>query len=403
MTPASRPNPADMSVIGGAGHVGLPLAIAFASNGQRVLVYDTNKIALEKIGAGSLPFMEHGAEPLLREALAKDRLILSSDPSCLAGVPILIVTIGTPMDEFMNPSFPAMGRFIEELLPYLSDEQILILRSTVYPGTTEWLDQYLRSKGKRLRLAFCPERIVQGFAIEELGKFPQIISGTTPEAEDLAAEIFLQIAPEIVLLKPKEAEFAKLFCNAYRYIQFAVTNQFYMMANSAGSDYYRILEGMKQNYSRMRDIPGAGFSAGPCLLKDTMQLTAFFNNEFSLGYTAMLVNEGLPLYIVDRIAQEHDLAKLTVGLLGMAFKADIDDPRSSLSYKLKKVLLFRAKTVLATDPYVSEDSNLLPVDEVISRSDIVILCVPHSCYKHLDTQGKPVVDIWNFFGSGGRM
>ena len=392
----------DLAVVGGAGHVGLPLSILFAQKGKRVLIHDINTAALDTISHGRLPFLERDAEPLLKAALAAGRVQVSDDPASLAGIPILIVTIGTPIDEFLNPATKSFVQCFERLLPHLSAGQLVVLRSTIYPGETDWLDQYLRQRGKRLLVAYCPERIVQGHAIEELQSLPQIVSGTTPPAAARAAQLFRLFTTDIVRLEPMEAEFAKLFCNAYRYIQFAATNQFYMMAHSAGLDYYRVLAGMKTKYARMRDLPGAGLSAGPCLLKDTMQLSAFYNNTFSLGTTAMLINEGLPLYVVDHLAQQYDLSQLTVGLLGMAFKAESDDPRSSLSYKLKKVLRFRAKRVLTTDPYV-QDPELRPLEEVIAQSDLLILCIPHQVYRNIELQGKPVVDIWNFFDRGGRI
>ena len=223
---------------------------------------------------------------------------------------------------------------------------------------------------------------------------PQIVSGTSPEAAEEAAALFRNISPEIVVLDPIEAEFAKLFGNAYRYIEFAVTNQFYLIAQSAGLDYQRILRAMKHNYPRARNIPSPGYAAGPCLMKDTMQLTAFARNEFSLGNAAMLVNEGLPLHIVDGLRRNYDLGNMTVGLLGMAFKAEIDDIRASLSYKFKKVLNGYAREVLTTDPFVTVDPDLLPLDEVIARSDILILCTPHKLYKTADLQGRPVIDVW---------
>jgi len=396
-----KPNgTADICIVGGAGHVGLPLAIVLASKGQRILIHDLNVEALKQIADGVVPFMEHGAEPLLAEALAKGLITPTSDYSRLAGVPAIVVTIGTPIDEFLNPSLKPMRQCFESMLPYLSEDQVVILRSTVSPGTTDWLDRYLRAMGKSIMVAFCPERVVQGYAIQELQGLPQIISATTPEAEERAAHVFSLISPELVRLTPMEAEFAKLYCNAYRYIQFAISNQFFMITNSIGLDYYRILNGMKKSYVRIQDMPRAGFAAGPCLFKDTMQLAAFCSNEFSLGSSAMLINEGLPLYMVDQIARRYDLANLTVGLLGMAFKADSDDPRSSLSYKLKKVLHFRAKKVLTTDPHVKQDPDLCPVEEVVAQSDILILCVPHAAYKNLATEGKPIVDIWNCFGQG---
>lgn len=391
----------DVCVVGGAGHVGLPLSIVFASKGLRVLVYDLNSVALKTISSGHLPFMELGAEPLLRAALAKGLLCFTSEPQGTARAKNVITVIGTPVDEFLNPSLKPIAQCIDTLLPYLSDDQLFILRSTVYPGATESVAKYLAAKKKKTKVAFCPERVVQGCAIQELQSLPQIVSGMTPEAEDAAATLFEMIAPEIVRLSPIEAELVKLFSNAYRYIQFAVTNQFYLIATSAGVDYYRVLDGMKKGYPRNGDVPGAGLAAGPCLFKDTMQLAAFYRNQFSIGHAAMLVNESLPMFVVDHLSSGYKLEEATVGLLGMAFKANSDDSRSSLSYKLKKLLAFRAKAVLATDPHVTTDPSLLPLEDVISRSDILILCAPHEAYRDLRLQDKIVVDIWNFWSNLG--
>jgi UDP-N-acetyl-D-mannosaminuronic acid dehydrogenase len=185
--------------------------------------------------------------------------------------------------------------------------------------------------------------------------------------------------------------------NAYRYIQFAAANQFYMLADAVGLDYNRILAGLKQNYPRCRDMPGPGFAAGPCLFKDTLQLAAFADGQFGLGYAAMQTNEGLPGYILNRLKTRYPIKEMTVGLLGMAFKADSDDARTSLSYKLKKLLKFHAKSVLTTDPFVKTDPELQPLDTVIRDSDVLIVCVPHTPYKKLDLQRKPVVDMWNLY------
>ncbi len=392
-----------MCVVGGAGHVGLPLSIVFALKGFRVLIYDINCQALESIRRGQFPFMERSGEPLLRKVLDLGLLCLTTEAERLAGAANIITVIGTPVDEFLSPSLKPIIGCIDTLLPYLSDDQLLVLRSTVYPGVTESVAKYLAGKGKRTKVAFCPERVVQGSAIEELQALPQIVSGTSPEAEAAAAELFKVIAPEIIRLSPVEAELVKLFSNAYRYIQFAVTNQFYLIANSAGVDYYRVLEGMKKGYPRNGNVPGAGFAAGPCLFKDTMQLAAFYRNQFSIGHAAMLVNEGLPMFVVDSLSSRYRLEDSTVGLLGMAFKADNDDARSSLSYKLKKLLTFRAKAVLTTDPYVTTDPCLLPLEDVISASDILVVAAPHSVYRDLDLSGKIVFDIWNFWrGTGQR-
>ncbi|MCK9908264.1 nucleotide sugar dehydrogenase [Microbacteriaceae bacterium K1510] len=391
---------ADLTVVGGAGHVGIPLVLAFAEAGLTVNINDLNKDALATLRAGKLPFIEYGAEPLLEKALADRKLVFSSSPEAIGRRGPVIITIGTPVDEFLNPVHGDVQRCIDDLLPHVSDDQLLVLRSTVYPGTTDWLADYLKRLGRKNRIAFCPERVVQGYGIKELGSMPQIVSGTTPEAEQEAADLFRKITPEIVTCKPQEAEFAKLFSNAYRYIEFAATNQFYMLAKQAGVDYQAIMKAMKTNYPRLKSLPGPGFSAGPCLFKDTMQLAAYARNQFALGHAAMQVNEGLVLQLVDDMRRHYDLANMTVGLLGMAFKAEIDDTRASLSYKVKRALKVCARDVLSTDPFVTTDPSLLPLEQVIARSDIMVLCTPHSAYASADFKDKPVIDVWGFLKHG---
>jgi UDP-N-acetyl-D-mannosaminuronic acid dehydrogenase len=355
---------------------------------------------MEFISSGRMPFMEQGAEPLLKQVLSKGLLTFTNRAEDVARASTVVITIGTPVDEFLTPSLRVMTRCFDELLPFLSEKQLIVIRSTVYPGVTESMAKYAQSKGKKLRLSFCPERIVEGHAIEELQTLPQIVSGTSADAEDDAAKLFGLIGPEVVRMSPMEAELAKVFTNAYRYIEFAVTNQFYMIATAANVDYYKIVDGMKRDYPRSKDFPRAGLAAGPCLFKDTMQLASFYRNQFGLGFQAMLVNEGLPQFIVDKLAATYPLDELTVGLLGMAFKAESDDPRFSLSYKVKKIVAARAKDVLTTDPYVTNDPALLPLDAVVRNSDVLILCAPHRVYRNLRLDDKIAVDIWNFWGKG---
>src|SRR6185295_18208213 len=264
----------DVCVVGGAGHVGAPLSIVLAKKGYRTLIYDISKPALQTLARGELPFLEEGGEPLLKEVLAEGTLGFSNNVADIRNCSTIIITIGTPVDEFHNPVLRALTYCMDALLPYLSDRQMLILRSTVFPGATDFLDAYLKERGKKPLIAFCPERVVQGKAIKEIQSLVQMVSGTTPEAEEAAARFFSRVSHKIVRMKPMEAEFAKLFCNAYRYMQFAVANHFYMLADAAGLSYARIRERLMEDYPRMRDLPGAGFAAGPCLYKDTLQLVA---------------------------------------------------------------------------------------------------------------------------------
>jgi UDP-N-acetyl-D-mannosaminuronic acid dehydrogenase len=225
------------------------------------------------------------------------------------------------------------------------------------------------------------------------------VSSRSARGLERASKLFARLTPTLVPMTPEEAELAKLFTNVWRYIKFATANQLYMMANDRGLDFERIRQGIMVNYPRAADMPGAGFAAGPCLFKDTVQLAAFNNNNFALGHTAMAINEGLPLYLVARLEQRFDLSSMTVGVLGMAFKGGSDDVRSSLSYKLKRLLAFKSDHVLCTDPYVTTDPDLRPLAEVITKADLLIIAAPHPEYADLQTT-KPVADIWNVLGKG---
>ncbi len=397
--PATVQN-ADVTVVGGAGHVGVPLVLALVEAGLRVNVNDINTDSLDMLQAGRLPFIEYGAGDILSKALIDKRLVFTRTADCISTGGPVIITVGTPIDEFFNPVRKAIQDCIDALLPSLADDQLVVLRSTVFPGTTDWVASYLQAKGRKLKVACCPERIVQGAGLKELRELPQIVSGTTPEAERAAVDLFERIAPEVVVVSPIEAEFAKLFSNAYRYIEFAATNEFYLVAKSAGVDYQRVLKAMKHNYPRLNAVPRPGFAAGPCLVKDTMQLGAFARNQFALGHAALLINEGLVLHVVDDLKRRYDLPNITVGLLGMAFKAESDDTRASLSYKFKKVLSAQARAVLTTDPFVTTDPELRALGEVIANSDLMILCAPHAVYREADFRGKPVFDLWGHLEGG---
>ena len=385
--------PLDVAVIGGCGRAGLPLALAFADRGLKVLAHDIDERAVEIVSTGRMPFREEGAEPVLARALAEGRLEASVSPALVSEAEHVVVVLGTPVDEHLNPDIQAVTSAMEALAQNLVDGQLLVLRSTVYPGVTRKVEELLDGRGLDIDVAFCPERIAEGKALIELFELPQIVAARSERPLERAEKLFRNLTAEIVRLDPEEAELAKLFTNAWRYIRFAAANQFFMMANDFGLDFERIRSALAHNYPRAADMPGAGLAAGPCLFKDTAQLAAFNNNNFHLGQAAMAINEGLPLYLVSRIEQRFDLSGKTVGILGMSFKRGSDDPRSSLSYKLKRILRFKAREVLCTDPYVEGDPDLVPLDEVLARSDILIVATPHDEYRDLKTD-TPLVDVW---------
>lgn len=390
----------DAVVVGGFGHVGLPLAVSLAGAGRRICALDINAEVGARIRAGEVPFVEDGCESVLRAALADGTFHTSLDVRVVSEADVVIVVIGTPVDRHLNPEFDPIRALIDSLLEHLVDGQLLVLRSTVYPGTTERLKQVVLKTGKDVEVAFCPERIAEGHAMEELRSLPQLVSSFSPEGVRRCRELFAPLTTDVVELAPIEAELAKLFNNTWRYTLFATANQFYMLANDHGADFYRIHHAMTYNYPRAKGMPGPGFAAGPCLFKDSMQLAAFNNNRFYLGHAAMLVNEGLPNYLVDRLKRHCDLSRLTVGILGMAFKANSDDKRESLSYKLRKVLAFESASVLCSDVYIAEQ-DFVSAEELVRRSDVVVLGAPHREYRDLEiSEEKIAVDIWNMWGRG---
>jgi UDP-N-acetyl-D-mannosaminuronic acid dehydrogenase len=310
--------------------------------------------------------------------------------------------VGTPVDEHLNPDPQAVPGAVGSLTAQLRSGQLLVLRSTVYPGVTALVERLVAGLDVDVEVAFCPERIAEGKALHELFELPQIVAARNQSTLMRARKLFEVLTTATVEMLPEEAELAKLYTNTYRYLKFALANQLYMMANDFGLDYERIRQGVVYNYPRAADLPAAGFAAGPCLLKDTMQLAAFNNNQFVLGHASMLINEGLPQYLVSRLERRFDLAASTVGVLGMAFKPESDDTRDSLSYKLRRILNFRARAVLCTDPYVTSDPTLLPLAEVLQRADLLLVATPHDAYRELRTD-RPIVDVTGRLGRGVRV
>jgi UDP-N-acetyl-D-mannosaminuronic acid dehydrogenase len=403
VTANEAPGELDVVVLGGGGHVGLPLSLVLARSGARVGIFDRDGAKLERLRSGEMPFLETGADDLLAAVLPTGRLELGTDPAMCARTDVVIVVVGTPVDEFLGPSMAPFEDSVDEIAPHLRPGALVILRSTVYPGTTSYVKERLRERGADVGVAFCPERIAEGKAIEELASLPQIVGADDDVAGDRAEAVFARFANRFIRTSTREAELAKLFTNTWRYMKFAVANQFLMIAEEAGVDYTNVLRAVRDDYPRAADLPGPGFAAGPCLFKDTMQLAAYTTDHFPLGQAAVQVNEGLPAFVVGRLRGRYgDLAGRRIGILGMAFKAESDDPRASLSYKLRKLLIWAGATVLATDPYVRDD-RLVSLEDVMAGSEILILGAPHLAYRSLEVGGRDVVDVWGAMGGGIRL
>ena len=390
-------NPLDVVIVGGCGHVGLPLALSLADCGYTVGIDDIDAEKVELVKAGNLPFQETGADALLKKLLPTGRLYLAADPRTVSRTQTVILVIGTPIDEFMNPSVRIFDKVVDDLAPHLNKGSLIVLRSTVFPGTTESVERRLRSVGVEADVAFCPERIAEGHALEELRTLPQLVGASSDRAFERASKLFERLGVSVVRTTPIEAELAKLLTNTWRYMKFAIANQFFQIAHRSGVDYDRVLDAIRHDYPRAADLPGPGFAAGPCLLKDTMQLSAFTPDHFPMGQAAMQINEGLPNYIVDTLNSREPLQGRTLGILGMAFKGESDDPRASLSYKLRKLAAFKGAHVLCTDPFI-HDPTFEPLEKVLRESDVLVVGAPHHAYRKLELDGRDVVDIWGITG-----
>lgn len=393
----------DIAIVGGCGHIGLPLGLLIARGGKRVLLCDTDHERVAAVAKGKMPFTEEGAQPILEQELNR-RLFISGETPGAVEAEGVIITVGTPVDEYLNPKYAPVLRLVDSLAASMKRDQHLMLRSTVFPGTSERAGKLSSVLRAGVHVSFCPERVVQGQAIREIGSIPQIVSGATAEARAWSRRVFEALGAPIVETGMLEAELAKLSNNAWRYFQFAAINQLFMVAVGHGADFREVYRAMTSGYSRAEGIPTPGFAAGPCLLKDTMQLAAFSRAEFSLGRSAVQVNEGLPDFIVNHLALTSGvkLEGATVGLLGMAFKAESDDIRDSLSFKLAKLLRFQGARVLCADPYVRHP-EFATAEEVVREAQIIIISTPHRAYRELPIPAdRKVVDIWGLREGGDR-
>ncbi len=383
-----------VAIVGGCGHVGLPLGVKFALAGADTKLVDVDAKAIQTVNSGRFPFLELGGDAQLQEAL-KLRLEATNDPKACTGADVVVFVIGTPVDEHLNPKISDVLRIFDSYREYLSPGTLIIMRSTLFPGTMEHLQNRVRASGLDVKLAFCPERVSQGYALDEIDSLPQIISSFDETSFDAAYSIFKELAPDVIRLTPLEAEMTKLMANSWRYLEFAIANQMYMIAEANGVDFYKIFQAIRYKYPRASGYKSPGFAAGPCLFKDTMQLASYFDHQFSMGHSAMLVNEGLASFVVNKAkaAAEGNLWNKTVGVLGLAFKANNDDIRESLSFRVRKGLEFHGAQVLCHDPFLPQFNTL---EEVLQRSEVLVLCTPHKQYQTLKHR-QPVVDVWGFY------
>ena len=397
--------PPTVAVIG-IGRVGLPFALFLAERGCIVYGIDTNADLLGALAEGRMPFREEGGQEALTATLGK-RFFSGSDLAVLGKVETIVLTLGTPVDDFNNPIFLPVETLLKRALPHMKPGQLLVLRSTVAPGATEHLARLIERTtsfriGHDLFLAFCPERIAEGKSFTELPEVPQIVGGIDAASSERAETFFKVVTPTILKVDSRSAELSKLFCNMYRYIDFAIGNEFMMIASQHGRDIYPILQAVNTGYKR-GGIKLPGLTGGPCLYKDGFFLTGKIPyNE--LIASAWKIHETVPAYLVDQASAFKPIDGCKAAILGLAFKKNIDDTRNSLAYKLRKILLAEGAEVHLHDPLIPSE----PLEDALRDADFVFFAMNHDAYRevnadYLRARVRPdavVCDIWNLLGTG---
>lgn len=382
-----------ISIIGGTGHVGLPLGLAFADKNYKVQLIDINLKTIKNVNKGIMPFKEDGAPRILKKLIKNKKIFATNDLEKVKFGKYVIICIGTPVNKKLKPETRNFLTFFKNLKKQLSNKHLVIIRSSVYPGISDEVFKICKNKTKNV--SYCPERIVQGKSLIELPKLPQIVSGFTQKSINDSKKLFEIISKKIIVTSIVEAELIKLFSNSYRYIMFSISNQFFKICHDLNIDFDQLRKNMIEGYDRNSGIPKPGFTAGPCLLKDTMQLSSFLKGSFQLGYSAMTINESIPIFLIKDLEKKISLKGKTVGVLGMAFKAETDDIRDSLAIKLTEYLKKKKINFRYSDPYY-KDKYILTEKELIKKSDIIIVTAPHKKYKKIRIpKNKIVIDIWN--------
>lgn len=383
-------------IIGGAGHVGAPLGVALANVGFIVTLLDLNINNLNKLKQGIMPFIENGCENLLKKNIKKKRIFFSNNFDEIKKNKYIIISLGTNVKK-LKPETKKFLSFFKFLKDKINSTQSVIIRSSIFPGTYQNVFSIIKVKCKNL--TYCPERIAQGNSIKELPKISQIIGGNNKNEARKISKIFNKICKKILITTPENAELVKLFSNAYRYMNFAITNQFYTMCEKLNLNYKNIERLMKEGYPRNSGIPRAGFAGGPCLIKDTVQLSYFFKNKYPLLKDSRIINENLPQVVYEKIKKNYILKNKVVGILGAAFKPENDDIRDSLSIKLYKILKRKSIQTLISDEYY-KNKIIVTKEYLIKNSDIVIIATPHKIYKNIKFRKKNIVfDLWGALNS----
>jgi len=399
----------DVSIIG-LGRVGLPLALSFADRGLSVLGVDKDPERLAAVRAGTMPFKETGTQELLERVAATGRLELSDRVEDAAHAQDIVITLGTPSFSHIEIDLRDIRAVLDALLPVLRPGHALVLRSTVGPGTTDFVAGYLAKHrgfavGQDVFVAHAPERIAEGRFLEEIGTLPCIVGGVGEGSGERVGRLFARFGAPIVQTTPVQAELAKIWTNILRYATFALPNLLMMDCEQHGANVFEVIDLINRDYPR-GGIALPGMTAGTCLRKD-FAFSEERSNAPGMLLAVSRVNESVPRFLVDGIKRRvGPLAERKVAVLGLSFKRDSDDERDSLSPKLVRLLERELADVAVHDPHVHTPNQ--PLDDALRGADVVVIATNHTEFSRpellrrvaeLATRDCLVVDPWNALGA----
>ena len=383
-------------VIGGCGRIGLKTSLICANKGHKVLSIDIDEERITEIKNRALPFIENGLEPYLEKAIKSNQLILSTEYEKVSEQEIIIITVGTPVDSNLNPSIEPVAGIIFDIAEYLKKDQLIVFRNIISPSVVNRIKTLIEDKtgykiGKDIYVVFAPEPIDENQNINDLENTPQYIGAFDEESYAIAKSFFSSITKgKISYLMPEEALLTKLMKNMYSYIKTACGNEFLLIAESYGGNYHKILDSLVTEKDISNPpLPSPNSNAsGPGMHKEGWYLVERIPFT-ELITTAFKINESIPANIIEKL-EKYKVKK--VAILGMASKPNSDEVRSSLSYKLRKLLLYKSYEVGCYDPYLPEFSD----SSALYKADAVILMTPHERFKDIEELSK-LINSSNFY------
>jgi UDP-N-acetyl-D-mannosaminuronic acid dehydrogenase len=395
---------ASVSIVG-LGRVGLPLALSFAARGLQVIGVERQPVILDQVAGGRMPFSETGTQELLERVLAEGRLELTNIATDAARADHIVLTLGTPAHVHIEIDVSQIRQVLDDLLPVLREGHSVILRSTVAPGTTEWVAGYIEQRrgfrvGEDLFVSHVPERIAQNHFLEEIATLPCIVGGVGESSGARAAKLFEVFGTEIVETTPVQAELAKIWTNILRYTQFALPNLLMMESEQYGANVFEVIDLINHDYPR-GGMAAPGMTAGACLRKD-FTFSEERSNAPGMLLAVSRVHESMPLFLVNGLKDRlgGSVRDRKVAVLGLTFKRDSDDLRDSLSYKLIRLLERELAHVARHDPHAPGESE--PLETALENADAVVLATNHSAFRGIGRDLPPgalLVDPWNVTGA----